>query len=63
MSPDFRPDLQPFSSFEIVVRDDDDEAFDGVDEHSAAMRGRTVYVRRSMWPALKAELQQLPRVQ
>jgi hypothetical protein len=63
MSPDFRPDLQPFSSFEIIWRDDDDEVFDGVDENSAAMRGSTVYIRRSMWPALKAELQLLPRLQ
>ncbi len=63
MSPDFRPELQPFRSFEIIVRDDDDEVFDGVDENSAAMRGSTVYIRRSRWPALKAELQQLPRLQ
>jgi hypothetical protein len=60
---DFRPDLQPFSSFEIIVRDDDDEVFDGVGDDQAAMRGRQMFVRRSMWPALKAELEQLPRMQ
>jgi hypothetical protein len=63
MPPDFRPDLQPFSSFEIIVRDDDDGVFDGVGEDQAAMRGRQMFVRRSMWPALKAELEQLPRMQ
>lgn len=60
---EFRPDLQPFASLQIFVRDDDDKFFDGVPDHAAATDGHRVYVRASMWPALRAELEQLPKVQ
>lgn len=61
MARETRPDLQPFASIEVWVRPDEDEIFDGVPEHSVAMQGSRCYVRESMWPALKAEFEQMPR--
>jgi hypothetical protein len=57
------PDLQPFQSLRIEVRPDFDEIFDDMPDGCVAMRGSTVYVRESMWPMLKAELEQMPRMQ
>lgn len=63
MVTEHRADLQPFASLEIYVRPDEDEIFDDVPEDSVARQGNRVYVRSSMWPALRAELEQMPRMQ
>lgn len=63
MAAEFRPDLQPFASLELYVRPDEDAIFDDVPEDSVARQGNRVYVRDSMWPALRAELEQMPRMQ
>ena len=61
MPEETRPDLQPFASIELWVRPDHDEVFDGVPEGSVVMKGNRCYVRESLWPMLKAELEQMPR--
>lgn len=63
------PLFSPFSTIEFVMLPDEDEMFDGYPESSIVITkgernpARTVFVRESMWPALEAQLRQLPRVQ
>lgn len=52
----------PFSHLRLFTLDDDDRMFDGVAPMSAVALGPCVYFRRSDWPYIKEELQQLSRL-
>lgn len=58
-----RADYQPFTGLDLYVRDDDDKVFNGIGEGAVAFDGRRIFIRASEWPAIKAELQNLPRPQ
>lgn len=47
----------PFGGMPIYAVEDDDEAFDGMSEEVLMVtNGIAFYVRKSVWPMLKAEL-------